>query len=77
MFTTILGAGLPMIAAPMAGGLGFLAAGYKTPQALADEIAAVTAAAVPYRGQSLHPQPVPVDVAEFPRYADLVPVGAE
>ncbi len=37
-----------VIAAAQAGGLGFLAAGYKTPSAVASEISAVRAAGVPF-----------------------------
>jgi nitronate monooxygenase len=82
-----LGLALPVLAAPMSGGpgspalvtaaaragsLGFLAAGYKTPQALADEISAVTAAGVPFGVNLFAPNPVPVDRAEFRAYADLI-----
>jgi nitronate monooxygenase len=78
---------LPVIAAPMAGGpgstalviaaaragsLGFLAAGYKTPQALTEEIAAVTAAGVTFGVNLFAPNPVPVEVAAFRRYAELI-----
>ncbi len=82
-----LGATLPVLAAPMAGGpgtpelvtaaaragsLGFLAAGYKTPQALAGQIAAVRAEGVPFGVNVFAPNPVPVDPEEFRRYARML-----
>ena len=87
MPNVVTGLDLPVIAAPMAGGpgspalviaaaragsLGFLAAGYKTPQALTEEIAAVTAAGVPFGVNLFAPNPVPVDPAAFRRYAELL-----
>lgn len=87
-----LGLDLPVIAAPMAGGpgtpalvsaaaraggLGFLAAGYKTPQALTDEIVAVAGASVPFGVNLFVPHPVPVDLAAFRRYARLVAAEAD
>jgi nitronate monooxygenase len=62
-------------AAAAAGGLGFLAAGYKTPQALADEIAAVAGASVPFGVNLFAPNPVPVRTQEFRDYAAAI--GAE
>ncbi|WP_144123628.1 nitronate monooxygenase [Catellatospora sichuanensis] len=91
-FTRTLGVDLPLIAAPMAGGagtpalvteaaraggLGFLAAGYKTPQALADEIATVAAANVPFGVNLFAPNPLPIDPAAYRRYADLLASDAE
>jgi NAD(P)H-dependent flavin oxidoreductase YrpB (nitropropane dioxygenase family) len=85
-----LGLTQPVLAAPMAGGpstpalvtaaaaaggLGFLAAGYKTPQALADEIAAVAGASVPFGVSLFAPNPVPVSRPEFRDYAAAI--GAE
>jgi NAD(P)H-dependent flavin oxidoreductase YrpB (nitropropane dioxygenase family) len=82
-----LGFSLPVLAAPMAGGpgthslvaaaaragsLGFLAAGYKTSQGLADEIAALTDEEVPFGVNLFAPNPVPVDLGEFHRYAELL-----
>ncbi|GAA2627401.1 nitronate monooxygenase [Dactylosporangium fulvum] len=79
---TGLGLPLPLIAAPMAGGpstpafvsaaaragaLGFLAAGYKTPEALAEQIAAVRD--VPFGVNVFAPNPLPVDPEAFRRYA--------
>jgi NAD(P)H-dependent flavin oxidoreductase YrpB (nitropropane dioxygenase family) len=87
MPSVVTGLDLPVIAAPMAGGpgstalviaaaragsLGFLAAGYKTPQALTEEIAAVTAAGVPFGVNLFAPNPVPVEAAAFRRYAELI-----
>jgi NAD(P)H-dependent flavin oxidoreductase YrpB (nitropropane dioxygenase family) len=79
-----LGVTLPVLAAPMAGGpgtpalveaaaragsLGFVAGGYKTPNALADELAAVGEVC----GVNLFaPNPVPVDPTAFRRFADLI-----
>jgi nitronate monooxygenase len=87
-----LGLAMPVLAAPMAGGpgapalvtaaaragsLGFLAAGYKTPQALADEITAVAGAAVPFGVNLFAPSPVPVSAAEFRAYAALMAAEAD
>ena len=92
MPSPLAGAGLPVIAAPMAGGpgrpalviaaaqagsLGFLAAGYKTPQAFAEEISTVAAAGVPFGVNLFAPNPVPVDLAAFRRYADLIAAEAD
>jgi nitronate monooxygenase len=86
-----LGLTLPVLAAPMAGGpgapalvtaagragsLGFLAAGYKTPQALADEVTAVAGAGVPFGVNLFAPNPVPADAAEFRAYADRMKAEA-
>jgi NAD(P)H-dependent flavin oxidoreductase YrpB (nitropropane dioxygenase family) len=79
-----LGVTLPVLAAPMAGGpgtpalasaaaaagsLGFVAAGYKTPDAFADELAAVS---FPCAVNLFAPNPVPVSRAEFRSYAALL-----
>jgi len=87
-----LGLTMPVLAAPMAGGpgapalvtaaaraggLGFLAGGYKTPQALADEITAVTGAGVPFGVNLFAPNPVPVDVAAFRVYAERMKAEAD
>ena len=86
---TALGFSLPVLAAPMAGGpgspalvqaagragsLGFLAAGYKTPQDLADQIASI---AGPFGVNLFVPNPAPVDAAAYRRYAELVAVEAQ
>lgn len=83
----LTGTGLPLVAAPMAGGastpglvvatgraggLGFLAAGYLTPAALAERISAVRAGDVAFGVNVFAPNPVPVDPAAFRRYADAV-----
>jgi nitronate monooxygenase len=82
-----LGLTAPVLAAPMAGGpstpalvtaaastggLGFLAAGYKTPDALAEQIAAVRSASVPFGVNVFAPNPVPVDAEAFRRYARAI-----
>jgi NAD(P)H-dependent flavin oxidoreductase YrpB (nitropropane dioxygenase family) len=87
-----LGISLPVLAAPMAGGastpqlvaaaghagsLGFLAAGYKTAQALAEQIAEVRAEAVPFGINLFAPNPVPVDPEAFRRYARTIQPEAE
>jgi NAD(P)H-dependent flavin oxidoreductase YrpB (nitropropane dioxygenase family) len=79
-----LGTRLPIIAAPMAGGpstpalviaaaaagsMGFLAAGYKTPDALAEQIASVRAAGAAFGVNLFAPNAVPVDPPEFRSYA--------
>jgi nitronate monooxygenase len=80
---TGLGLTLPVLAAPMAGGpstpqlvvaaaragsLGFLGAGYKTPDALADQIAEVRSAGVPFGVNLFAPNPVPVDPDAYRQY---------
>ncbi|MEV3902583.1 nitronate monooxygenase [Mycobacterium sp. NPDC050551] len=81
---TNLGVRSPVIAAPMAGGatttamviaasqagsLGLLAAGYKTADAVGNEIAAVREASVPFGVNVFAPNPVPIDAADYRRYA--------
>ena len=87
---------LPVLAAPMAGGpttaalvtaaaragsLGFLAAGYKTPDQLAGQIAEVrgqTGTGAGVFGVNLFvPNPVPADPAAFARYADALQAEAD
>jgi nitronate monooxygenase len=87
---------LPVLAAPMAGGpttaalvtaaaqagsLGFLAAGYKTPDQLAGQIAEVrgqTGAGAGVFGVNLFvPNPVPADPAAFARYAAALQAEAD
>jgi nitronate monooxygenase len=82
-----LGVTAPVLAAPMAGGpstpglviaaaragaLGFLAGGYRTAPALAEQMAKVRAAGVSFGVNLFAPNPVPVDRAEFLRYARLI-----
>ncbi len=81
---TNLGLSIPVLAAPMAGGpttpatviaasragsLGFLAAGYKSPDSVQAEIAAVRDASVPFGVNLFAPNPVPIDVESYHRYA--------
>jgi nitronate monooxygenase len=82
----------PVLAAPMAGGpatpalvaaaarsgsLGFLAAGYKTPDLLAAQIADVRAQTGTFGVNLFVPNPVPVDRAEFDRYTGALAAEAE
>ncbi|WP_055589763.1 nitronate monooxygenase [Streptacidiphilus griseoplanus] len=83
-----LGATTPVLAAPMAGGpttpalvtaaaragsLGFLAGGYRTADALAEQIAEVRATGVGCFGVNLFaPNPVPVDPVAFHHYARTI-----
>ncbi|GAA3829773.1 NAD(P)H-dependent flavin oxidoreductase [Streptomyces chiangmaiensis] len=82
-----LGLGLPILAAPMsggpstpalvtaaarAGGLGFLAAGYKTPQALAEQIRTVRAESVPFGVNVFVPNPVPVSDEDYRAYVRAI-----
>ena len=74
---TNLGLSIPVIAAPMAGGattpamviaaaraggIGFLGAGYKTPESLRAEISAVRDASIPFGVNVFAPNPVPITV---------------
>ncbi|MGH8879601.1 MAG: nitronate monooxygenase, partial [Stackebrandtia sp.] len=78
---------LPVLAAPMAGGasttelvaaagragsLGFVAAGYKSPEALSEQIDAVRAERVPFGVNLFAPNPVPIAEGEFRRYAEAL-----
>lgn len=82
-----LGVRTPVLAAPMAGGpstaalvtaaaraggLGFVPGGYRTPAALAEQIAAVRAEGVPFGVNLFAPNPVPVDPGAFRRYARAI-----
>ena len=81
----------PVLAAPMAGGpttpalvaaaaragsLGFLAGGYKTPDALGQQIVEVRAQTGTFGVNLFVPNPVPVDPAEFRRYAAAIQAEA-
>ena len=81
---TGLGIDRPILAAPMAdgpstpalvaavaraGGLGFLAGGYKSAQALAGQIHAVEAEGVPFGVNLFVRNPVPISPEEYGRYA--------
>ena len=80
-----LGLTVPVIAAPMSGGpstpelvvaaasagsIGFLGAGYKSPDLLVQQIASVRH--VPFGVNLFAPNPVPVDPADFHRYATAI-----
>ncbi|HEX3829968.1 MAG TPA: nitronate monooxygenase [Sporichthyaceae bacterium] len=86
-----LGVRIPVLAAPMAGGpttpqmvvaaaevgsLGFLAGGYKTAQALGEQIRQVRAATPTFGVNLFVPNPIPVDPEEFRRYAAAIQVEA-
>lgn len=79
-----LGATIPVVAAPMAGGpttpdlvvaaakaggFGFLSGGYLSPEALAERIAEVRASATLFGVNLFVPNPVPVDRVAFAEYA--------
>lgn len=86
-----LGLTLPVLAAPMAGGpttpdlvvaaaeagsMGFLAGGYRTAAALADQVREVRARTSRFGVNLFVPAPVPVDRAAYARYRDrLLPVA--
>ncbi|MER6173290.1 nitronate monooxygenase [Streptosporangium sp. NPDC001681] len=87
-----LGIDLPVLAAPMAGGpstpalvtaaarvggLGFLAGGYKTAQALAGQIHTVRADGVPFGVNLFVPNPVPISAEAYRGYAQAVQPEAE
>jgi nitronate monooxygenase len=87
-----LGLTNPVWAAPMAGGptvpalvgaarragaLGFLAAGYKPVEALAEQVAAARVDGEVFGVNLFAPNPLPVDPAEFRRYAELIQPEAE
>jgi nitronate monooxygenase len=89
---TGLGLTIPVLAAPMAGGpstpqlvvaaaqagsLGFLAAGYKTPDLLADQISQVRSAGVPFGVNVFAPNPVPIDAQAYDQYRHLVQEEAD
>jgi nitronate monooxygenase len=82
-----LGVRTPVLAAPMAGGpgtpelvvaaagagsMGFLAAGYRTAEALGEQIDIVRAAGVPFGVNLFAPNPVPVDPAAYRFYAQAI-----
>ncbi|MGW5253540.1 nitronate monooxygenase [Streptomyces sp. NPDC004012] len=86
-----LGLGLPVLAAPMsggpstpalvaaaarAGGLGFLAAGYKTSQAFAEQIQAVRAEDVRFGVNVFVPNALPVSAGDYRSYAQAIQAEA-
>lgn len=66
-----------VIAAAGAGSLGFLAAGYKTPEAVRAEIATVRAAGMPFGINVFAPNPLPIDPATYRVYAALMQQEAD
>jgi nitronate monooxygenase len=87
-----LGLGHPVLAAPMAGGpttpdlvvaaarsgsLGFLAAGYKTPDLLAAQVAEVRKGTGTFGVNLFVPGPLPVERPEYDRYAAALAPEAE
>src|SRR5215218_6734234 len=88
----LLGSALPLVAAPMAGGpsnprlaaavtraggFPFLAGGYKTPEALADEITAVRAGGAAFGVNLFAPNVTAIDEESFRRYAEQLQPEAE
>jgi NAD(P)H-dependent flavin oxidoreductase YrpB (nitropropane dioxygenase family) len=89
---TRLGITVPVLAAPMAGcpttpamviaasragSLGILAAGYKTASAIDEQIKQVRAEAIPFGVNVFAPNPLPIDPAEYHRYAAQIQTNAE
>jgi nitronate monooxygenase len=83
----LLGSELPVLAAPMSGGpttpalvlaateagsAGSLAGGYKTAEALAEQLAEVRASTDGYGVNLFSPNPVPVDPAAYAAYRELL-----
>jgi nitronate monooxygenase len=66
-----------LLAAARAGSLGFLGGGYKTPDALADQIAEVRFASVPFGVNLFAPNPVPVNPDAYDTYRDQIQQEAE
>lgn len=88
----LLGSSLPLVAAPMAGGpsnprlaaavtqaggFPFLAGGYKTPELLANEIAAVRASGAAFGVNLFAPNVTAIDEAVYRRYAEQLQSEAE
>ncbi|WP_344232898.1 nitronate monooxygenase [Kribbella hippodromi] len=61
-----------VVAAARAGGLGFLAGGYKTPDVLAAQIAEAGASGVAYGVNLFAPNPIGIERADFVAYADVL-----
>jgi nitronate monooxygenase len=66
-----------LLAAARAGSLGFLGGGYKTPDALADQIAEVRFAGVPFGVNLFAPNPVPVAPDAYDTYRGQIQQEAE
>ena len=84
---TQFGMSIPLIAAPMsggpttpamvsaatqAGGLGLLAAGYKSVQAIEAEIKSVRSEGIPFGVNVFTPNPLPVDPDSYRAYAAIM-----
>ncbi|WP_232333778.1 nitronate monooxygenase [Agromyces laixinhei] len=89
---TAIGVAAPILAAPMAGGpstpelveaagraggLGFVAAGYKTADALAEQVAAARASGVAFGVNLFAPNPIPITPNEYRAYARLLQPEAD
>jgi NAD(P)H-dependent flavin oxidoreductase YrpB (nitropropane dioxygenase family) len=89
---TRFGMSIPLVAAPMsggpttpamvsaatrAGGLGMLAAGYKTVEAVEAEVKAVRAEGIPFGINLFAPNPLPVDPESYRAYATIVQRDAD
>jgi len=61
-----------VLAATQAGGLGMLAAGYKTVEAVEGEIKQVRAHGIPFGINVFAPNPLPVDPASYRAYAAII-----
>jgi len=66
-----------VIAAADAGSLGFVAAGYLTAEAFAGQLAQVRQSTATVGANLFAPNPLPVDAAEFARYADALQAEAD
>ncbi|HEX3647332.1 MAG TPA: nitronate monooxygenase [Pseudonocardiaceae bacterium] len=73
------GPGTPTLvaAAPQAGSLGFLPAGYRNPQVFAEQLAAVRAAGAPFGVNLFAPNPLPVDPVAYRAYAYALRADAD
>lgn len=82
-----LGLSIPVLAAPMsggattpamviaasrAGGMGFLATGYKTPDASEAEMSTVREASIPFGVNVFAPNPLPISLDRYLEYATAV-----
>ncbi|HET9076225.1 MAG TPA: nitronate monooxygenase [Acidimicrobiales bacterium] len=66
-----------VVAAARAGGMGFIAGGYRTPDALTEHLRVVRAGTATFGVNLFAPNPVPVDPAAYARYRDEVRPEAE
>ena len=58
-----------------AGSLGFLAGGYKSPEALGEQIATTRAAGVAFGVNLFAPNPLPIGRSEYERYAEAIEIS--